>query len=383
LFKRVLFTIFVICLCSCSNDATYTTTKNNGIETIRNNGKPADPNLNFDLKELYTIKFDNYDISDSLKTLYAVEAFEVDHNDNVYLLDLSQSKVHKFDSNGKYLLNFCKKGSGPGETLLTTDLLVKKDTVMIADPRMRNLVHFDANGKFIKRENFNVSVPSPIKRCGEKFIGTVYHQNKKTEIASFNTMLLSPEMNEEKKLWGYELSKDYHEMDEKYLDVFPPFAVTDKYIYHSVPEGDIYRIKVFDNNGNQVQTIQKKSRKLMFSNKEKGFALKRFNYVKDDQRFKKFPYKYKKQVNFIIPETNETIWVLSSIDRTKKKSDIFNIDVFTKGIFQNNIQIKGKLTWQDFHFRNMKYKIKNNRFYQYSGHEDKLRVFEIVKKQSI
>jgi len=168
-------------------------------------------------------------------------------------------------------------------------------------------------------------------------------------------------------------------MDTKYFDIFPPYISTEKLIYHADPTGDRYKIDVYDYNGKKIQSIRKNCRQLPFSKEEKEGALERFNYVKDDQRFKSFPYKYKKQVNFIIPEIDNRIWVLSSLERNKTNQDLFHANIFDKGIFQNSVNIKGKLDVQDFHFRNMKYKIKNNRFYQYSGHEDKISVFEIVK----
>ncbi len=380
--KIILITLLLILIVSCNKkERTFTISRVKNIEIIKNNGKAANPRLNFELKELYSIDFANCPMGDSTKSLYSVENFTVDNKNNLYLLDLHEARVHKFNKDGKYLTSFCKKGLGPGETLLTTDLLYKNDTLIVADPRLRTLLYFTSDGKYLKTRKFKNPIPSPIFNFGEGFVGTIYKENAKEKQYSFNTTLFSNDMKEEEILYNFKLSLDYNEMDDKYLDVFPPFAVSENFIYHSTPLGNDYRIKVFDKKGQHIQTILKNYHPLIFSQEEKDFAIDRFNYVKGDQRFEKFPYKYKKQVNFIIPLSDNEIWVLSSIDRNKNTMNIAHLDIFKNGVFQNSISIQGKLETQDFHFRNLKYQIKNNRFYQYAGHLDKIKVFEIIKKE--
>jgi DNA-binding beta-propeller fold protein YncE len=73
-------------------------------------------------------------------------------NGDFYVSDgYGNSRVVKFDKNGKYLFAWGKRGSGPGEFRLPHSIAVdSKDQVYVSDRENNRIQIFDKNGKFLK-----------------------------------------------------------------------------------------------------------------------------------------------------------------------------------------------------------------------------------------
>jgi DNA-binding beta-propeller fold protein YncE len=74
-------------------------------------------------------------------------------NGDFYVSDgYGNSRVVKFDKNGKYLFAWGKRGSRPGEFRLPHSIAVdSKDQVYVSDRENNRIQIFDANGKFLKQ----------------------------------------------------------------------------------------------------------------------------------------------------------------------------------------------------------------------------------------
>jgi DNA-binding beta-propeller fold protein YncE len=73
-------------------------------------------------------------------------------NGDFYVSDgYGNSRVVKFDKNGKYLFAWGKRGSGPGEFRLPHSIAVdSKDQVYVSDRENNRIQIFDRNGKFLR-----------------------------------------------------------------------------------------------------------------------------------------------------------------------------------------------------------------------------------------
>jgi DNA-binding beta-propeller fold protein YncE len=73
-------------------------------------------------------------------------------NGDFYVSDgYGNSRVVKFDKNGKYLFAWGKRGSGPGEFHLPHSVAVdSKDQVYVSDRENNRIQIFDKNGKFLR-----------------------------------------------------------------------------------------------------------------------------------------------------------------------------------------------------------------------------------------
>lgn len=76
----------------------------------------------------------------------------VDMQGNVFVLDVSNFRVQKFDGNGKFLAQWGTKGKGDGQFNEAADIAIdKQNNIYIVDFQNRVVQKFDENGKFLLR----------------------------------------------------------------------------------------------------------------------------------------------------------------------------------------------------------------------------------------
>jgi hypothetical protein len=118
-----------------------------GVKVVRNPNEPFYGNLKMDLAADLTIgraDDDNY-------LLNRVRDIEVDLEGSIYIADLGNFRVQKFDKNGKYLLTFGRKGQGPGEFDLPIKVRLDESTGNIAvQDQVYTIEYFASDGKPLK-----------------------------------------------------------------------------------------------------------------------------------------------------------------------------------------------------------------------------------------
>lgn len=82
-----------------------------GVKVVHNPREPLYGDIKLDLVE--DLKIGGGDDPNYL--FYRVRGIDVDKDGNIYVADMSNFRVQKFDKNGKYLLTFGRQGQGPGE----------------------------------------------------------------------------------------------------------------------------------------------------------------------------------------------------------------------------------------------------------------------------
>jgi DNA-binding beta-propeller fold protein YncE len=94
-------------------------------------------------------------------------------NGDVYVSDgYGNPRVVKYSRDGKYLLQWGKRGSGPGEFQLPHNIVVDaRDRVYVTDRDNRRVEIFDANGKFLNEWRDTGGV-SALAMTGDQHIWT-------------------------------------------------------------------------------------------------------------------------------------------------------------------------------------------------------------------
>ena len=115
-----------------------------------------------------------------------------DSENNVYVTDLGNSRVQKFDSNGNFLIEWGSRGSNSGEFGHPTGIAVSGEFVFVVDNKNHNIQKFDLDGEFVsswgKFGNDNGSFKSPrgITISDDKFVYVVDSGNSRIQKFTFN-----------------------------------------------------------------------------------------------------------------------------------------------------------------------------------------------------
>ena len=81
-----------------------------------------------------------------------VTSLAVNDDENIYAMDIRQKNIRVFDKNGKYLRTIGRKGQGPGEIELPTQIQITSlNELMVYDLRTRSLSFFSLDGEFLRR----------------------------------------------------------------------------------------------------------------------------------------------------------------------------------------------------------------------------------------
>jgi len=132
-----------------------------GVKVVRNPNEPLFGDIKLDLEE--DLKIGNPDDENYL--FYRVRGIDIDNEGNIYVADMSNFRVQKFDKNGKYLLTFGRQGQGPGEFNQPTTVHIeeKSGNVYVLDQN-HTIEIFARDGKAIRSirsektiSNFNVT----------------------------------------------------------------------------------------------------------------------------------------------------------------------------------------------------------------------------------
>lgn len=76
----------------------------------------------------------------------------IDSQGNVFVIDVSNFRIQKFDGDGNFLTKWGTKGDGDSQFQEASDIVIdRQDNVYVADYQNSNVQKFDNNGKFLLR----------------------------------------------------------------------------------------------------------------------------------------------------------------------------------------------------------------------------------------
>lgn len=169
--------------------------------------------------------------------LFKPYSLTIDSNRNVYVLDVGNSCVVKYDKNGHYIKNWGHEGKGPGElgvsrlSMIRTD---KKGNIVVTEIQNQRITYFDSNGKYLfsfqtervaisisfnSKNNIYVSMPGNSKN--DRLI--VSYDDKGNVLKRFGQVFIEG--------YGpdYHVSNLVHDNDDNLYQVFTRFPYIRKY----------------------------------------------------------------------------------------------------------------------------------------------------------
>jgi len=343
----------LLALMSCSKkDQTYSKIEKDGTTTYVNKNIPADTTVRIVLSEEKVLTTNlNYDIR------FPVNA-NTDSKGNIYILCLDNAlQIVKLDSTLRFITAFGKKGNGPGEIVEPERINIEHDTIVVFDNSSMRSALFDTDGKFIKFRTYTSTIyPS------KSFLLST--NNYFSLFLNFNTSTYQFE--------GYELNiadkavtitKKILKAKTTSLKQFPVLAVSNNTIAISEYSEDKYSINLYDHYGVLQETIIK------------SYAKVPILYNKD-KRQKYFESKHKR-ATYDIQFLKEKLLVFTANKDTEQKEDsVLSVDIFDKGIFQNNVKLPLKHLF-DPTWCFVEYKIIGNKLFCFDRKTNSIFIYKI------
>lgn len=127
----------------------------NGVEVVINQANPhkieGEPS-SLHLDEIFAIDTEDDEIAKL--GLTDIQGFDVDSEGNIYFFKPTLGKgdlIYKFDTSGKFLKSFGRKGQGPGEIQYALyKKITAQDEIFVVDTSGQKLIYYDQNGNLIK-----------------------------------------------------------------------------------------------------------------------------------------------------------------------------------------------------------------------------------------
>ena len=181
--RKILLFIVLFLSISCKHNSTVESAKMDvdlnfsGIKTI-----PVDTTgcITFSIKEAgrcdMNILADNVEYI-PLETSNNILVGEIKklifHNDRFYILDTSEAQsVFIFGSDGKYINAISSLGRGPNEYLTLTNMTLDKfnNKLILLDDRLHDLLYYDLDGNFLKKEKIGIRIHDLARINNEDFV---------------------------------------------------------------------------------------------------------------------------------------------------------------------------------------------------------------------
>ncbi|MBN2790551.1 MAG: hypothetical protein JXR69_10215 [Candidatus Delongbacteria bacterium] len=338
--KHFMIISVLFSLLSCTvQEKNYTIEVINGVKTYRNKNIPSTKDIVIKPVELFTINCEDNSTTDSTRIIKRFNDFDVDINNNIYISDMSNNTLKKFDSNGNYIKSFGGRGKGPGEVEMTGWMMVLKDTVIVDDYIVQDMLKFDADGNYLYKNRVNE--PGPFERyqalTDDKIIGyQVYYKEEGEEVyMSYNLTIKNSNFTNYKEVAQKQIL--FNREKYNFFDMFlSAYATSDSLIYFAEKSDSKYKINVYDHEANHIYSIMKNYAKIPFSEEELIIFEKEYN---NRWYFSNNKSKFKSAIIQMGYDKYERLWVISAIKRDETNKTDYLVDLFKDGVFLQQIKL--------------------------------------------
>jgi len=169
--------------------------------------------------------------------LYKPYSLAIDSKGNVYVLDVGNSCIVKYDKDGRFIKSWGSKGQGPGELGVSPRSLIridKKGNIVVTEGNNHRITFFDKGGKYLysfqterapdsisfdSKNNIYTSIPGNSKN--DKLI--IKYDDKGNVLERFGQVII--------EAYGpdYHISNLVHDEDDNLFQIFTCFPYMRKY----------------------------------------------------------------------------------------------------------------------------------------------------------
>jgi hypothetical protein len=328
--KRIIFLMIVLIIfMACNNEKlTYTVENRDGIEVIKNDNTPLDPDYKIDMRLSADLNFNEISQQDTANAVQ-LNNMELDQYGNMYVLDARKSKIHKFDKDGNRLVTFGERGQGPGEFIGAGFFVVWHDTVYVPFNQQFKILKFDTDGNFITDKRYEN--PRDFPRNFVTGISMIPLPEEGEAVFRRNLNLFNDQFNKLRTFLEDKVDFRNPVFDLNYVPN-PCIAVSsDSLVYLPRYSPNDYIIDVYDFYGNKKQVIKKKYRRIAFTKNE----LDRFQVFLDRNNITA-KGKFKNSIGLISMDKYDRLWVSAAQPESEKRK---LYDIFEKGIYMNTVEV--------------------------------------------
>jgi hypothetical protein len=340
---RTIFLIFIsLAIISCGSRKNGESEIIDGVKIYKNGNNPADRTVKLKAELLFKL---NEDTGDTTSIIRTVSAIKTDDSGNIYVLDRRRAEIFKFDASGSLLKTFGQQGNGPGEMIRPMELLASKDTLFIADQRLRKILVFNSEGEFIRdiiplRDN---GLPqSLIKLTDDISAGVVFNmtggRGPGPREMAISVSLLDRKFEKITDMFSKKIEVDFHNFNP--MDHQSKFTAGGGKIFIAENTEDKIQINVFDYEGKKTGEIRKSFAKTLYSDTEKEQlkkTLERRFRGSDDLDMDMFRYKKSVENIFWHPEGYLLLESARKTDANDQNHLLF--DIFKDGVYLNTVDL--------------------------------------------
>ena len=355
--KLLSFLLIVIFLVSCSKkngELNYEKKIINNVENVINENRPLYNEFKLDTLLITFVDGGDDSLDNSEKNLIKnIADISIDSKGDVFILDGRESKIHKYDKNGKFITRFGRKGNGPGEFIHCYSMMLKNDTIYIPNKRDGKIIVFDLEGNFVRNISpENSEIPHKLSSFGDNFLGSrrgiVFVDGK--GMNENNLKIYDKNLQVLKTVYNYDEFRDYSKPFNP-TDDFVSFANTDSSIFVALNSEDKYQVAVYDKKGELQQVIKKKFRKIPMTAQEVKDLKKSFHYninVNGKEVDIKFKAKFKKAIVTMAADKYDRVWIYPAMSqKDKEKEDSGFYEVFKDGVFLAKAKIGSNILFKN------------------------------------
>jgi len=331
--KKILMLIIVLMLA-----LTVSCGKKSEDGVFSNSNKPSDPTATLNLKKLFTISSENQ--TDTAAYLKMPLSLTTNKNGDIYILDIRDMNVKKFDSEGNFLKTIGRSGQGPGEFLYPNVMFIDNDTLNVTSNQPPKLVKFDLDGNFYYEKHIGQVQLQSLKmsRNGEHIASYVQKVMMKEGTMPDIDFSLAVIETDSLKAESVLRSKTFsvNEIIQGKLDIndlIIPFVPGDEFIYVSENSDNQYRILAYDYEGNKKFEIRKDYKMIRYTPEEKQKYLDEMK--KNSQGTQEIKIgNFKKAISSMHTDKYGRLLVIPNVDRNLDSTGVY-VDIFKDGKFLN------------------------------------------------
>lgn len=346
----LLIGLMILAGCTKKQELNYTISEKDGIKTINNKNIPSQPELSYSLRKLFIIGGDST-VADTAAFFRNPVDLEVDKQGNVYVLDASSCSVKKFDSQGKFISSFGRKGSGPGEFVATIDFGIVNDTLCVQETPTGLVVRYDLDGRFIDKIPYpgaaGVYLGESIQSPGSnRVIGYEPIASQEGDDLMLGSCLLLMDNKFKQKTILRKFLNKFDPENIRFFETLTKYTYGENRIFVAENEDSQYKISIYDLDGKLTGAIKKSYATLEYNPEEMEIMNKKLNLSWGGKKIVQKKAN-KKAINAIYYDKYGRLLVCSSQSRKSDNLQKFYADVFKNGIFLNRVEFN-ELVKQDF-----------------------------------